>query len=76
MTHSQSFYGRDEAVAAAGQRLDVSGRLGAISEGRPQFFDAVVDPLLVVDERPGSPYGVLDVLTRHQFSGASEQTRQ
>ena len=49
------FHRRDEAVAAAGNRLDVPWRLGVVPKRGPHLLDGAIEALLDIDEDVGAP---------------------
>ena len=71
------FHRRDEAVAAAGNRLDVPRRLGIVAKCGPHLLDRVIDSLLDIDEdvsvpQPFSNLFAIDHLARARHEEGQE----
>jgi hypothetical protein len=69
-------HGVDKPVAAAGQRLHVSGRIGVVAQGLSQFLDGRLDAVLVLDDRPVGPQDADDLLVRDEIAGTLQQESQ
>src|SRR5437867_2055616 len=68
-----AIHGRDEAIAAAGQRLHIPGRLGRVTQGRPQPFDCGVETVLKVYKSVGGPKLLLQLFPRDYFARPRQQ---
>ena len=67
---------RDEAVAAAMQRLDEARPLGVVAEHGAQPLDRGVQTVLEVDERAVRPQPVAQLVARQQFARMFEHQRE
>jgi hypothetical protein len=67
---------RHEAVAAAGEGLDVERRLRVVAEGGARLEHAEVQAALEVDERAVVPDLLPQLLARHQLARTARQREQ
>src|SRR5687767_1972221 len=67
---------RDEAIAASGQGLDVTGDLGGVSQRVPQLLDCVVESRVEIDEGSRWPQPLPQLLPRHELARAVQQQRK
>src|SRR5216684_3252512 len=65
--------GKQEPVAAARIGVDVPGLGGVLAESGPDLPDAIVQPLLVIDEGFPSPDVPADLLPGDDLSGTRDQ---
>ena len=73
----QYFDRRNEPVAAAGERFDISRRLGVVTKCRPQLLDGVIDALLDIDEDVGVPQPPFsNLFTTDQLARARDEQPQ
>ena len=68
-----SAHRRDEAVAAARDRFDETGRLGRVAERGPDLRDAEIETALEIDERRLAPDGRPQIVAGDQLSRALHQ---
>ena len=71
-----SLHRSDEAIAAAGQGLDVTGLLGVIRERLTDLPDAEVQPLLEIHEGVAAPDFSLDLLSGNDLATVSGKQDQ
>ena len=71
-----ALYRRHESVATPGQRFDVDGVVGRVSQGLAQLVDGLVQALLIIHERAVGPKAPLEVLAGNDLAGLFEQRRQ
>jgi hypothetical protein len=67
------FHRGNEPIAAAGKGLDESRTIGIITECQPYLVDAVMDPVLEVDEGIIAPKLLLDLLSANEASCSSSK---
>ena len=67
---------RDEAIAAAMQRLDEARPLGVVAEHGPQPLDGGVQAVLEVDECAVGPQPIAQLVARQQLARMLEHQRQ
>ena len=65
--------GSDETIAASRQRLDVTRRVGLITERDPDLLDAEVQPLVEVDEGVAAPDLAAQLFAGHDVAGAAHE---
>lgn len=76
MLGAEPFHGSKEAVAAAGECLDVAGAACAVAKGFSQTVDGGVDAVVVVDEGAIGPKLAADVFAGKQLAGALEKEKK
>jgi hypothetical protein len=57
-------------------RLDISRRLGVVAKRGAEFLDAVIDPLLDVDEDVGAPQVLLNGFARDRLRRTFDEQAQ
>jgi hypothetical protein len=63
----------DEAIAAAGDGLNVARAVGRIAENIAEFFDGAVQAGFEVHKGAGRPQLLLQLFARDNFTGMLEQ---
>src|ERR1700680_1284528 len=71
----QLFYGRDKAIATAGQRFDKARALGRVPQGFADLVDGAVEPLVEVREA-FRPKLFAQLLAGNDLAGMTDQVRQ
>jgi hypothetical protein len=66
----------DEAIAAAGQSLDVAGFIGRITQNVAQFSDGAVQPGVEIDKSIAGPEFLSKLLASNDVTGMLEQKRK
>src|SRR5205823_639233 len=69
----QLHHRKQEAIAAARMGLDVPCLAGALTEGGADLPDAIIQPLLVIDEGLPSPDVLADLIPGDDLSGTGDQ---
>src|SRR6266852_938361 len=62
------FHGGDEAVAYAGNRFDVPGVLGRVTESLAKFLDGTIQTVLEIHECVRGPEPLLQILPGNDFA--------
>ena len=70
------FHRGDEAVAAAGNRLNESRIIGRIAQGVAQLVHRRVEAVVVIDERVRGPKQQPQFVPRHHVAGMGEKVQE
>ena len=69
-------YRGKKSIAAPGNRLNVQGTIGTITEGTANLLDAVIHPLFKIDVGFTSPELALNIFSGHDLARAANQECQ
>ncbi len=66
----------DEAIAAASESLDITGRVGGIAQSRPKSLHGGVQTMLEIDVGVGGPESPLQLFACHHLARLQQKHRQ